>query len=154
MVAVVDRAGPLFAPALSVTLPLPVPDAPLVTASHVGSLLTADQLHQLPVVTATVAAPPLPGIVWLAGERAKLQLARCCVAVNASPATESVAVRDAPPFGAALNITVPLPLPETPLVTVSQLWLLVAVHEQVFAALTAIDPVSPPEANVCAVGVI
>lgn len=47
-----------FAAAEIATLPFPVPDAPLRTFSQVGSPLEALQLHQLPVVTATVIVPP------------------------------------------------------------------------------------------------
>jgi len=121
IVAVVERAGPEFAAALSDTVPLPVPDAPLVTASQLGSLLTADHEHQLPVVTLTLAAPPLEVIDWLPGAIEKLQLAAFCIAANERPATDTVAVRDPALFGAALSMTVPLPVPDAPLVTVSQL---------------------------------
>ena len=47
-------------------------------------------------------------------------------------------------LAAALNATVPLPLPLAPLVTVSQdVLLLTPVHEQPVGAVTAVDPVPP-----------
>ena len=66
--AVALRAPAAFAEALSVTVPLPVPDAPFVTVSHVGSLLAAVHAHQLPVATATVAVLPRAVNDWLSGE--------------------------------------------------------------------------------------
>jgi hypothetical protein len=58
IVAVVLRALAPFGAAASVTVPLPVPDAPLVIVSQLGSLLTAVHEHQLPVVTVTPVVPP------------------------------------------------------------------------------------------------
>jgi len=47
-------------------------------------------------------------------------------------------------LGAALNATVPLPLPLAPLVTVSQdVLLLTPVHAQPLGAVTFVDPVPP-----------
>lgn len=59
IVAVAERDPALFVAAESVTVPLPVPDAPLVTLNHVVSFEVAVHEHQLPVVTATVPFPPL-----------------------------------------------------------------------------------------------
>ena len=59
IVSVPLRALPVFAAAVKATVPLPVPDAPLVTVSH-GALAVAVHV-QLPAdaVTAIVPAPPL-----------------------------------------------------------------------------------------------
>ena len=63
-----DRAAPVvFADALTVTEPLPVPDAPL--AIEIQSTFDAAVHVQLdPVVTVTVALPPLAAADVLAGE--------------------------------------------------------------------------------------
>jgi len=48
-------------------------------------------------------------------------------------------------FAAALNATVPVPLPLAPLVTVShEVLLLTPVHAHPVGAVTAVDPVPPP----------
>jgi hypothetical protein len=49
---------PPFGAALTLTDPFPLPDAAPTIVSQLGSPLAALQLHQLPVVTATVAVPP------------------------------------------------------------------------------------------------
>lgn len=58
---------PVFAVAVNATEPLPVPDAPAVTVSHV-TLLVAVHVQPAPTVTAAVPEPPDEGIVALAGE--------------------------------------------------------------------------------------
>lgn len=68
MVAEPVCAAPAFAAAVSVTVPLPVPDAPLETVSHDGVLLVAVHEHQLPVVTATDVVPPFAVNDALVGE--------------------------------------------------------------------------------------
>ena len=72
------------------------------------------------------------------------------------PATVSVPLRCVVPvLAAALNPTVPLPLPLAPLVTVSHdVALLTAVQAQPVAAVTLVDPVPPPAATVWLVGEI
>ena len=68
IVTVADSAAPLFAAALSVTLPLPVVGDPPVTVSQPGALLVAFHVHQLPVVTAIVTVPPFAETGCEAGE--------------------------------------------------------------------------------------
>jgi hypothetical protein len=64
-----------------------------------------------------------------------------CVTVNVSPAIVNVPVRSEPVvFSATVNFTVPLPVPLLPLVTVIQLALLTAVHEQSDWVVTDIGP--------------
>jgi hypothetical protein len=58
IVAVADRGPLLLVATLSVAEPLPVPDPPLVTASHAGAELAAVHAHQLEVVTVTPTVPP------------------------------------------------------------------------------------------------
>jgi hypothetical protein len=78
-----------------------------------------------------------------------------CVTVNVLPAMVSVPVRDAVDVLAAVEkLTVPLPAPVAPAVTVIQLSLLTAVQLQPVGAVTAVLPVAPPEATDCDVGEI
>ena len=70
------------AAALSVTVPLPLPDAPLVIVSQLGSLDDAVHVHQLPVLIVTVAVSPPAASDWLAGEIAYVHAAAACDAEN------------------------------------------------------------------------
>ena len=73
---------PVFAVALKLTEPLPVPEAPPVTVSH-PSLLVADHEQPAAAVTADVLAPPAAGIVALTGEMEVVQEeVAACVTVN------------------------------------------------------------------------
>jgi hypothetical protein len=71
--------------------------------------------------------------------------AAACVTVNVWPPIVSVPVRGLVfGFAAALNATVPPPLPVAPLVTVSQdVSLLTPVHAQPASVVTVVDPVPP-----------
>src|SRR5438067_647397 len=143
MVTVAERAGPLFAAALNVTVPSPVPGDPLVTVSHDVSLLVAFHVHQLPAVTPKVAVPPPTANDADAGEIARVHGAGSCDTVAARPAAVIVAVREPAVFAATDSVTVPLPLPDAPLVTVNHVGsLLSAVQEQ--AAPVAIETVATP----------
>ena len=156
MVTVAVRAPAAFAEAATVTVPLPVPaDAPVIV-SQLGSLLFAVHVHQLFVVTAIVALPPPLPIVWLVGEMLNVQAAPAWFAVNVCPAIVAVADRAPALLGAALSVTVPLPVPDAPLVTVNHpvVSLLVAVHEHQLPAVTATVAVSPPVARSWLVGEI
>jgi hypothetical protein len=77
-----------------------------------------------------------------------------CVTVNVCPAIVSVPVRAAPPFAAIANVTVPLPVPEAPAVTVIQLTPDAAVHEHPLPAVTAVDPDPPLATTAWLVGAI
>src|ERR687883_1388619 len=98
IVAVVARAAPGFAMAVSFTVPLPVPDAPLDTLSHDVSLLAAVHVHQLLVVTVTVAVSPGDASAALAGEIVNAHDAACCDAVKVWPPIVTVALRAGPLF--------------------------------------------------------
>jgi hypothetical protein len=65
--------------------------------------------------------------------------------VNVWPAMVSVPVRELVfGFAAALNATVPVPVPLAPLVTVSQaVSLLTPVHAHPASVVTVVDPVPP-----------
>ena len=54
MLIVPLRADPELVATLNPTDPLPVPDAPDVTVSHVGALLVALHVQPAPAVTVTV----------------------------------------------------------------------------------------------------
>ena len=61
------------------------------------------------------------------------------------PATVNVALRDeAEVFAVAVTLTLPSPDPLAPLVTVSQLALLVPVHVHPVGAVTFTEPLPPP----------
>jgi hypothetical protein len=77
------------------------------------------------------------------------------VAVNVWPAIVAVALRDPAPFADAVNVTVPLPVPDAPLATVNQVVsLLAALHEHQLPVVTVIVAVSPDAASAMPVGEI
>jgi hypothetical protein len=57
MLKVFERSDPVFGDTSNVTVPLPVPDAGLVSVTHVGSGPTAHE-HVAPVVIAMLPVPP------------------------------------------------------------------------------------------------
>jgi hypothetical protein len=65
-VTVPDRAAPVFAPAVRLTIPLPTPADPDATLSH-PVLLEVDQAQPGAAVTVMLAPPPVAGIVGVAG---------------------------------------------------------------------------------------
>jgi len=67
------------------------------------------------------------------------------------PEIVSVALRAAPVFGATVNATVPLPLPDAPDEIATKVALLAAVHVHPVAAVTGTDPVPPAAPNAEAV---
>jgi hypothetical protein len=145
IVSVPVRAAPVLAAAVMLTVPLPVPEPPDVT---VIQLTFGTAVHEQPALVVTALEPdqPLAGTVWLAGAIAKLHDV-ACVTVNVWPAIVNVPVRKTPGFTATVKLTVPLPVPEAPDVTVIQLTLATAVHEHPVPAVTALEPVPPPAAT-------
>ena len=136
------------------TVPLPDPDAPLVTVIH-AALLAA--VHAQPVATDTLLLPLPPAAVkdCVVGEIDGVHGAAACVTVNVAPAIVSVPVRlEATVFAATLNPTVPLPDPVAPLVTVIHAALLAAVHAQPAPAVTVLLPVPADAVNDWLVGEI
>ena len=124
------------------TVPFPIPDAPAVTVIH-ELLLAAVHAQPAAVVTAVLPVPPAAGSDWLAGEIV-YEHAAACVTVNVLPAAVSVPVRIVPAvLAATVNATVPFPDPDAPPVTVIHVLLLVAVHAQPAAVVTALLPVPP-----------
>ena len=124
------------------TVPLPVPLAPEVTAIH-ESLLDADHEHALLVDTETVPVPADDSTFWLFGEIEYEHDSAACETVNVSPATVRVPVREPPTFGSTRYPTLPFPVPDAPELIVIQEALLDAVHAHALVADTSTFPVSP-----------
>src|SRR4051812_5752488 len=143
MVNVPDRnADPVFALAENPTVPLPEPLAPDVTVSHGVLLLTAVHGHELAVVTATLPVPPPAATDWLV-DPIVIEQAADCVTVKVFPAIVSDPIRAVVSVLAATEYaTVPLPVPDAPLVSVSHASLLKAVQAHV--AVTGTVPVAAP----------
>ncbi len=100
------------------------------------ALLVDVQLQLAPVVTVELCVLTPPGGVTVVGETVKVQVP-CWITVTVWPATVSVPVRDeVPVFAAMEKATVPLPLPLTPDVMLSQVALLVAVQLQPVVVVT------------------
>ena len=115
-------------------------------------------VHAQPVgaVTAVDPVPPAAATDWLAGLIAYVQGAAACVTENVCPPIVSEPLRCvAFGFAAALNATVPVPLPLAPLVTVSHdVLLLTPVHAQPAKVVTVVEPVPPAAATDWLVGLI
>ena len=138
---------PGFAEALSVTVPLPEPEAPPVTVIH-PELLTADQLQPVGAVTAMLVDSPATANAADPGEIVSVQVMPACVAVKVRPAIVAEPVRDAVPvFAAAVTVTDPLADPLAPAVIVIHPEPLVAVQPQPAGAVTATVASSPAVAN-------
>ena len=146
MVAVPVRLVPAaLAPTLRPTVPLPVPEAPEVTAIH-AALLVAVRAQPLVPPTDTDTDPPAAPTLWLDGDSENApHAAAACVTVKLRPATVSVPDLDVPAvLACTLKPAAPLPLPEAPLVIVSQEVLLAAVHAHPEPAVTLTVPVAAP----------
>jgi hypothetical protein len=129
------------------TVPLPLPDAPDVTAIH-ESLLTAVHAHDVVAVTVTLAAPPADVADRPVGAMLKEHAAAACVTVNEWPPAVMAALRLTPAvLAATLYPTVPSPDPDAPLITLSHDWLLVAVQEHPVGAVIAKLPAPPADAG-------
>ena len=124
------------------TVPLPVPLAPEVTAIH-ESLLDADHVHALLVDTVTVPVPADASTFWLPGEIEYEHDSAACETVNVSPATVRVPVREPPTFGSTRYPTLPFPVPDAPELIVIQEALLDAVHAHALVVDTSTFPVPP-----------
>lgn len=66
-----------------------------------------------------------------------------CETVNVWPATVNVPDLAAPVFAATVNATLPLPIPDVPLVIVIHAAFDVAFHVQVLVVVTVVDPLAP-----------
>ena len=117
--------------------------------SHAAPLVA---VHAQPVLVVTAIgepAPPADPIEALPGAIEYMQDgAAACVTVNVRPATVSSPVRVAPVFAAAVNPTVPAPLPVAPEVIVSHEAPLEAVHAQSARVVTVTAVPAPPLAPI------
>jgi hypothetical protein len=145
MVSVPDRDPPLCFVALNETFPLPLPLEPPVTLIQ-SALLAAVHVQPASAVTPTVPEPPSPGTLVLLAESAYEQPPGW-LTVKVCPAAVIVAVLAGPAFAAALNPTVPLPVPVAPAEIVSHAASAVAAHAQPPAAWTSKEPDPPPAAT-------
>jgi hypothetical protein len=136
------------------TVPLPVPDPPEPTLSQVA-LLVVLQAHVLPAVTETATDSPAAGEVRLVGEIAYVHGVPAWVTLKVWPAMVIVPVRWAVPvLAATTTLTVPLPVPDPPEPTLSQVALLVVLQAHVLPAVTATATDSPEAGEVRVVGEI
>ena len=137
-----------LADALNATLPLPLPVAPPVTVNHPVSLLTPVQAHPVDAVTFVEPVAVPAAIDWLGGEMEYIHCAPACVTLNVWPPMVSVPVRAlVSGLAAALNATVPLPVPLAPLVNVNHdVLLLTPVQGHPVGAATPVEPVPPVDA--------
>ena len=129
---------------------MPLPVAPAVRVIHVA-LLLAVQAQPVAAVTLTVPVPAADTTLADAGEIVGAHAAAaCCVTVNVDPAMVSVPVRlVVPVLAALLNVTVPDPEPDAPVLTVIHATLLTAVQEQPVPAVIVLLPVPPAAAIDC-----
>jgi hypothetical protein len=147
------RAPSGFAVTLKETVPFPAPDPPPVIVIH-DAFDAAVQAHvAADAVTAIDPDPPTSDTDWSDGAIVKVHAggggggvgAAACDTVNVRPAAVIDPVRAPPEFAATVKDTVPLPVPDPPLVIVIQDALDVAVQAHVVPdAVTAIDPDPPP----------
>jgi hypothetical protein len=118
-------------------VPFPVPLPPEVSEMTDGKLLVTTHGHPAPVVRFVETAPPALVRVKLCWLRLKPQEPSACVIVTVWPLIVTVAVRVEPvELLATWTVTGPLPVPDTPVVTVAHAWLLDAVHAQPLGATT------------------
>jgi hypothetical protein len=110
-----------------------------------GEVVWAVHEHVAPADTVREPVPPPAAVDCVRGETAYVHgVAPAWATVNSRPAIVIVPARPPPLFAATLNVTVPLPLPVLPDVTVIQGTLLVAVQPQPVAPVTVIGEPVPP----------
>ena len=156
MISVPVRAVPvLLVATTNVTVPLPVPGAPVKTAIH-AALLTASHAQPDAAVTVLLPVPPSAAKDRLVGEIELAQpvpAAAACVTLKVAPAIVNVPERlVVAVLAATLKPTLPLPVRAAPLVTVIQEAWLTAVHAQPPPVVTVLVPVPPAAANDALVG--
>jgi hypothetical protein len=154
IVSVPVRAAAVFAAAVKLTVPLPVPEAPPVTVSHAAFAAAVHAQVFADAVTATEPDPPVSATFCPGGESVNVQVGgggggAACATANVFPAAAIVPVRAlVVVFAATLNATLPLPVPDSPAVMLIHGALVVAVHAHVLAdVVTAIEPVPPASAK-------
>ena len=113
IVAVAVRGRTLaLAAIVRVSVPLPAP-APGLTIIQARSLLAVHGASSIELVSPTFCRPPFASALQVPGVTAKVGIAPSCVTVTGRPAIVTVAVRGwTLMFGAAVNVTAPLPVPD------------------------------------------
>ena len=134
MVRLPERGPPVFAAAVKVTAPFPVPVAPSVIESH-DALLVDVQPHPAGAETFTDPFPPAAGTFWL-GADSENEHPLPWVTVNVLSATETDPAREGPELDPTVSWTVPFPLPVPPEAIVIQGVCVDAVHPQPSAVCT------------------
>ena len=140
-----------FAATLIATVPSPAPLAPPVMVSH-GAWLAAVHAQPPPVSTVAEIGPPPAATDSVADDNVNVHVgpgapAAVCDSVYICPAISTVPDRSRPVFGATSIATLPLPVPDAPMLTVIQDALLVAVQEHDGPAVTRIVRL-PPVASI------
>jgi hypothetical protein len=124
-----------------------VPVEPESIVIH-AALLAAVHAQPAGEVTLTVPFVRVSGAETLVGEIVVVHETPCWVTVTVCPAIVSVPVRDALPVFAAIdNVTVPLPAPVVPPVTVIHGSALTAVHRHPATDVTEMLPVDAADAT-------
>jgi hypothetical protein len=144
MTSVVERAAPVLAMS-KVTVPLPVTVVLEVKVIHDAVVLDVHEQSGPDAVTITAREAPARGTVTFDRFSRNVQLVPC-VTVNVCPAMVIVPVLAFVGFAATVKVTVPLPLPMAPVVTVIHESLLTALHMQPLAAATLTVGPTPPDA--------
>ena len=133
---------------------LPDPEPLLLVATTQAAVLEDVQEQPTPAVTVIARLPPDTDMDGAVGETVKEHAAPSWLTVSVSPPIVSDPARPwAEVLAAALNETVPLPVPLASPVTVNQPVLLVAVHAHPVVAVTEVDDAPPAAATVRLVGV-
>ena len=136
----------------NVTVPLPVPDAPVTT---VMKLLFDTAVHAQPAPAVTVIIVPVCAFLFRLCEVGLIENVQplLCVTVCVWPAIVSVSTRCGPVLAATLKPTVPLPVPVAPLVIVIHDAVVEDVHAHPAGIVTATFVAAPlPAPTVCAAG--
>ena len=129
----------------NLTSPLPVTLAPKVMVIHDAVVLAVHEQSGPVAVTMTERVAPARGTVTFPRFSTNAQLVPC-ITVNVCPAMVIVPVLAFVGFAATVNVTIPLLLPMTPVVTVIHESLLTALHVQLVVAATLIVGPTPPDA--------
>ncbi len=145
-------AVPVLVRIVYVACPDPEPDP--VIAIH-GAALEDVHVHPASVVTVIRPVAAAADTETVNGLTVNVHVAAGSVTVKVRPAIVSVAALDVDEvFGAAVNATVPDPVPVAPLVIVTQDALLADVHVQPAAVVTATVPLPPFDGREALVGEI
>ena len=146
MIVPVRALTSLFLSIEYLTVPVPVPGLPEVTASH-AELLVADHGQCAGAVTVRIPAAASLLNDALLGEISSMQVPRpSCTTDTVWPATVSMPARAvSDEFAVRVTLTTPFPVPFAPLVIEIQPRSDVAAHVQWLAVVTVSEP-GPPEA--------